>query len=94
MAHFNPEQLSELREIAFRLIRDRKWDELSWEHALSGFYPIRPTTAEVEQETNLLVSKASRILQFGFSDQDYLSTEEHTRIIYLESCSFIKLNSV
>ena len=88
---FSKLQTSELREMAISITDSRKWDELPWCDAWNGTYPIRPSDSEVEREFSLLQKKATRIIGGGTLESEYLTMDEHCRMIYLESAQTFSL---
>lgn len=84
-------QISELRDTAERILVDRTWDALPWDDAWAGKRPDHPTKSQIDVELGILIKKATRIMASGNIENEYKNLEEHLRMIYLESCSTIKL---
>lgn len=91
MINFTNEQKAELKSAATWLVRSRKWRELSWDAAWSGVYPETPSELEIDEEYEILVAKALRIIEYGLSASETKNLEEQARTIALEFCEKIKI---
>lgn len=89
----NESQISELRETAECLLVHNAWDSLSWDDAWAGERPDYPSKSQIDEELNTLIEKATRIMDSGSIEDEFEGLAEHLRMIYLESCSTIKLYS-
>lgn len=83
----NQDQLNEIREIATFIIKQRLWDNLPWDYASDGAFPLKPTSQEIEDEFNILKIKVSRILESNSIDREYDNKIEHLRMLFLENAS-------
>jgi hypothetical protein len=74
---FNETQLTEIKEMAVRLVKARHLDNLPWEDAWNGTYPLRPSESEIAAEIAQLIEIASGARGY--------TTEEYLRVLHLES---------
>lgn len=88
---FNKVQLNELWEKAEEIVCHKKWNELPWDDAWSGKYPIDPIRNEVDLEFDALRKKAERMIKHGPSINDYETLEDQVRTISLEFCETFDL---
>jgi hypothetical protein len=82
---FNEIQRSEIRCLAKEIVASENWNDLPWNDAWNGAYPIRPSNEEIEHEARELEIKAGRIISEGSLIHEYGDVKEHIRMISLES---------
>jgi hypothetical protein len=81
---FNYEQLNEIEQMAFSIVKERKCDELPWGQAWSGAHPNLPSSKEISKEFKTLKEKALRIIETKSLDLEYENNDEHVRMAHLE----------
>jgi hypothetical protein len=85
---FNTTQLAEIEGMAGSIVQSRHWDDLPWEAAWNGSYPLKPSENEIAAEMRVLIAQASRIMSSGL---EINSIEEHIRLLHLENAESFRL---